>query len=182
MVQKITCILLFVFGVGYAQQDHIQSIDLGGGYEFDGYFVRGAYSRVYGNSLFRSAVEIHKQQFEIGNTGIDQTSILYVLNLEYYHQVLALNGKDFLVYAGVGGIGGYEHTNTITFQENNSVLGDTGIIYGGHIGIDIQKHLAQLNAIGTSLGLVVNLRQNYVLGSALGNTFFYAGLGLKLNF
>lgn len=182
MVQKITCILLFVFGVGYAQQDRRQSVDLGGGYELDGYFARIAYSRLYGKNLLRAAGQYHRQKFEIAGTGLDQTAVLYVLNLEYYHQILAINGRDIVLYAGGGGLGGYENTNTIRFANNSRVLGQGKVIYGGHLGVEIEKYVAQLNTIGSTLGLVVNIRQNYVLGSDLGNTFFNAGLGLKLNF
>lgn len=188
MFQKLTYVLLLFFGVGYGQQDRMQSLDFSGGYEPNGFFARITYSRLYDKNLLRASGQYHIENFGISNANQDINATLYLLGLEYYRQLWSYNGRDILLYIGAGATGGLENiknnqnSSAVELLVADGIIEDT-FVYGAHVGAEIEKHLTQLSSTGTSLAVILNVRQYYIVGSVFeGNTMFNASLGLKLNF
>ncbi len=179
--KSVVAACLVLGGVIYGQES-VQLIDLGIGYEPDGYVVRGAYSKLYGNHLVTLGGQIHVESYDIGG-GVQQelNAQLYLANLEYHYEILNHNGRSFVASVGGGGTIGYENIDQIPLTEGNILNQESGVIYGGVLDISVEKYLMELSS-NSALALVANLRQYYFIDAALGDTQFNVILGFRYIF
>jgi hypothetical protein len=173
---------LFV-GLTLHGQDE-KALEVGGGYETNGYLLRAAFSSYLNSESFlRFGIQANFEAFDEGLP--QQVDVeVYLAQLEYYHALIQSYNRVLGLYIGGGAFGGFEALNDEEEQlENGSLLGDESqFVYGVHLGAEGSFHLAELNRRGSALLLIVNVRENYFVNSDLGSFQFNASGGLRILF
>lgn len=182
-MKKLVTTIMFGVITLVCHSQNTQSIDAAGGYESNGYFGRVSYGRFFGEkNMVRIAAQYHFESYEAGPINEDIDVNLLLVNLEYYYQLLDVNGRDFVILIGAGGFGGHENITENNLSNGAQILEESDTVFGGHVGIEFEKYLARLNSYGSSISLIANARQNYFLESQLGDSQFNASIGFRFNF
>lgn len=174
--------LLSLFGAN-AQFSQKEAFDLAGGYIENGYSGKFGYNRSIGQKgSIRLNGQVNFEVFE--NMQFDDIKLnVYLVNAEYYYRIFDINSSDILISIGAGGAAGYEDLLNDSKLDNGQELAEkSNVIYGGHIGVEIDKYLFQVSPSGNSISLFAQARQYYFTQTDFGANQFNAMLGFRFNF
>ena len=179
MKNIITIISVFLFSFVNAQIGGEYSIDLSAGIEQNGLSGRLGFSYYLSDGKFlRLSGQVNKEKF----TDEDIPVYQYQATLDYYTSLYTEYNKSWIIFVGGGILGGYEQINNDKkyLPDNREVLAESKFIYGGHIGIEIDKYLFDTGR--NMVSLFVNARENYYFQSDLGNLQFNITGGIRYSF
>lgn len=148
------------------------SVGVSGGYVEDGVGVMGTFN-FHPNRFKYFQISVLAAFAEDNPTDIPYN--IFTIQPGLYYRVYISPRKSFSLFAGGGGLFGYEVINNGSNELPSGALIDarSQFIYGGYLGVEAEF------ALDNDFSLLIKANEYYHVNSDVGNFYPYAGLGLR---
>ncbi len=170
-----------------AQNEGTRFFDFTAGYEANGLFGKVAYSYFHKeDQFFRFGVQFHLENLDF-NQDEEVPIQLYIGSIEYNRKLMEFENNAWVVYGGLGLLGGYELVNNGKqyTDDGKEVSYDSNFIYGGTINVELDRLLADVSNTGSNrsyLSAFIGSRLNYYQNTDIGEIQPNISAGLRLSF